>query len=305
MPKASFAAKDTVEVTLGIQEGVVEITKAITKVHQYPPNKQSGEQGEPFPCVQLTCLRCNESGDRVDDTEIEEQLGLGKLDKWHPGKADGPDDNDPEDAGEDVDAEGNCVYVVDPSAKLNKKSKWVIFATSLEDHGFKASILERGYMPDLVGLKVKVKSIPGTKIPGQTYKKDPINLVAEKILVFPYEKGKGKPAAKVNGKPNVGSTPAAPASSKTADGAEQMAMRFLEEAATDYSGKEIERRKLPTAVQAKLMKAKIPVAQHRGVIDLVKDDDWLRAATAENEDSPIFGKLVVDFDADPQTVAFQ
>ncbi len=83
-----------------------------------------------------------------------------------------------------------------------------------------------------------------------------------------------------------------------------MALKFLEETATEFTGKEIERRKLSTAVQTKLMRGKVPVSQHRGVIDLVKDDEWLRTVTAEDEDSPIFGKLVVDFDSDPQTVQF-
>lgn len=303
MPKVSCAAKDAVEVSLGIQEGVVEIVGAVVKVHQYPPNRRSGEQGDPFPCVQLTVVRCDKNGERISTDEIKEELGIGKLDKFHPGKAENAADNDPEDLGEEVDTEGNCIYATDANSHLNKKCKWILFADSLEQKGFKPEVLQNGYMTDLVGLKVEVKTETLPRTPGYKGDKDPTALVATRILQFPYDK-KGKASAKAPAKsqakpPASASAPAPAATPSTSGTDEEIALSMLGAVADEYAGQEeaIERRKLQTAVQTKLMRLKVPVKQHKGILDLVKNDEWLQAKTAEEDDSPVFGRIVVDFEA--------
>jgi hypothetical protein len=308
MPRASMASKDAVDVSFGIQEGVVEIVKAITKVHQFPPNKQSGEQGDPFPCVQLTVVRCDNDGKRTSDDEITEELGVGKIEKFHPGKAAGPDDDDPEDLGDEVDTEGNCIFVANEGDHFAKTCKWIRFASSLEDKGFKPEVLGHGYMPDLVGMVVKVKTDTLPRTPGYTGKKDPTALVADKILVFPYDKKKGgktnsAPAKSTSGASKSGPAPAGKKDAGTTtnpyqgDDAEAIAIHALGEMVVEYAGQEgIERKKLQTGVQTRLMRNKVPVKQHPVILGMVKDDEWLRKVTAEDEDSKIFGKISVDFD---------
>ncbi len=305
MPKVSCASKDAVEVSLGIQEGVIEITKAVVRVHQYPPNRKTGEQGDPFPCVQITAVCCDKNGERTSDDEIKEELALGSLDKFHPGKASGPDDNDPEDQGYEVDSEGNCIYATEDGARLNKRCKWIILADSLEQHGFKPEVLGNGYMPDLVGLKCEVKTEAGYKIPGRTYQKDPTHLVVTRILQFPYDKKKAKAGAgaKAASKPAAAASATAAPAAPAASGEEGIALNMLTAVADEYAGQgDIERKKLQTAVQTKMMRGKVPINMHKPVLALVKDDEWLGRVTTEQEDSPVFGRIVVDFQAG--TVAF-
>lgn len=311
MPKVSSAAKDAIEVSLGIQEGTIEVIGAIVKVHQYPPSKATGQQGDPFPCVQLKVARLDDKGARLDEDPITEEFGIGKLEKFHPGKADSATDNDPEDVGNELDAEGNCIYAVDDSAKLNKRCKWVLFTASLEAKGFKSEVLANGFMPDLVGLKCHVHSEVQPRFPGSTATKDPTALVVDKVLQFPYEKkGKAAPAAApvkaaAKAAPAAAATapaPAAPAASSNGSGdAESIALTTLADVATEMAGKsDVERKKLQTAFQTKLMRKGIPVKLHKPALDLVKDDEWLTRITTEDDTSPVYGRMMLDGD----TVSF-
>jgi hypothetical protein len=309
MPKVSMSAKDAVDVSFGIQEGTVEITKCVTKVHQFPPNKQTGDQGDPFPCVQLTVVRCDSDGKRISEDEITEELGVGKLEKFHPGKADSADDESPEDLGTEVETEGNCIYAVGEGDHFAKTCKWIRFAESLEAKGFKSEVLGRGFMPDMVGMVLKVKTDTLPRTPGYTGKKDPTALVAEKILVFPYDKKKGKGAPAKGSSSGSGSSTSKTESKSESkpeskgDDAESVALKYLAEVAAEYAGKDgIERKKLQTAVQTRLMRNKVPAKSHPDILGKVKDDEWLTKVTVEDEDSPVYGKIMVDFDE--STVTF-
>lgn len=315
MPKVSFAKKDAIEVSLGIQEGFIEVIGAITKMHQYPPNKKSGEQSGPFCCVQLEVARLDDKGVRLDDTSIFQEFTVGGNDrnnpgqfKFHPGKAESGADEDPEDMGTEVDVEGNCLFAEEGS-KLNKQSKWIRFTDSLEEKGFKSDVLANGYMPDLIGLKCHVHTITLPKMPNSTSEKENTAIVADKVLQFPYDVKKGKAAAgkaataAAASKPGPKIVPAAApvaAPAGVSDDPEVIALEKLTALVNDaeYSGKDgVERKKIQTVVQTKLMRERVNTKLHKPVMDLIKNDEWLTNKTMEDEDSPIYGRIVVDFEA--------
>jgi hypothetical protein len=79
---------------------------------------------------------------------------------------------------------------------------------------------------------------------------------------------------------------------------EALALTLLTQVADDLAGTDsLDRKKLNTAVQAKLMRGKVPIGQHRGVLDLVKDDNWLTRVSSEDENSPVYSRISVDSDA--------
>lgn len=301
--RASFASEDAGKTSFGIQEGFVEVLGAVVKVHQYPPAKGSSDQSDPFPCVQLELAKLDDKGEKLDEDPVKMEFGIGKLEYFHPGKVSDPDDEeeDVEDLGEEVDTEGNCIAVVVDGRKVHGKTKWMIFTESLEKHGFKTTVLKRGYMPDLVGLRAHVVSRPMEKIPGSTAKKDPTCLVVDKILQFPWDKPKsGKKSSsassKVNGKvkETKESSPAEDAS--VSEDVTELALSTLRTVAKDLSGKTVDRKKVQVAAQTTMMKEKAAPKLHRPVIDLLRSDEWLEENSAE------IG-FVVDFDEGKVTFA--
>jgi hypothetical protein len=194
MPKASFRPEDAVLTSVGLQEGNVEVIAAKALVHQYPPNKKTGQQGDPFMCVQLELMKLDEDFSRTEDEPVTLEYSCGKLAKFHPGLAENREDDEPADQGTDLGAEGNVVFAVDGAA-FDQRSKFIKLTNSMVDCGFKPEVLAAGWLPDLIGTKGHLHSVPGTKIEGQTYERDPMVVVFDKITTFPYEK-KGKTAAK-------------------------------------------------------------------------------------------------------------
>lgn len=313
MAKASFAPQDASSTSFGIQEGNVEVVAAVSKNHQYPPNSSTGEQGDPFPCVQLAFQQYDSKWNKLDDEPVKMEFGVGKLDKFHPGLAASTDDDDPQDLGDEVDVEGNCIAVVSEGAKLNKKSKWIIFTDSMVAKGFKPEVLGNGYLPDLIGTRGHVTSIKQERMPNSTAKNDPTALVFDRIDAFPYE-AKGKPATKpataakppVKGaaKPPVAPATAAkpPATAATATTMsgddEEVAKEAVQAIMTEISGDEpiaLDVKALKSKVTAKLMRNKVPLNRHKGILALIGDPAWIEELS---------GSFGFGWDADTTSVVF-
>lgn len=284
MAKVSFASKDASAGGIGVQEGPVEVMQAEVRVHQFPPNRETGEQGDPAPFVVLSFARLDPtSGERLDEDAIEEMFGIGKLEKFHPGNASSADDDDPEDAGDELDTTGNCIYAVTDGARLNKNCKWIRMSTSLEEQGFKPEVLGNGFMPDLVGLKMVVKTVTLPKMANSTSKREPTALICEKVIQFPYEKkakgaaGKAAPAAKpAPGKAApAAAKPAAKPAAAAEESSDDMAVTILKAIVEANSGKELELRKIVNAAQVRLMREKVAPKNHKPILDQLKDLAWL------------------------------
>lgn len=206
MPKGSFAQKDAYEMKAGFNEGWGEITAARSAIIQYQPNKQTGEQAPPMIVALLSIQRTDESGRPTSDELVEQELKIeGDLSKIRPGLVTSRDDENPQDLGNTIGTEGNCLFVED-GVKINKTSRFMIFERSLEEKGFKPEILGCGYFPDLVGLRAHFKTQPGKKFVGR--KGEDVQMddfVVTKISQYPYEV-----KAKASGSTGRGRPPAAP-----------------------------------------------------------------------------------------------
>ena len=296
MAKASLATRDSVETSLGIQEGNVEFVAACCKVHQFPPNKKTGSQSDPFCCaaIQLQKLDKEMESDGSDPSWTYLTFGKDSLVKFHPGDAQSADDDDPSDLGEEVDTEGNTVFLVDEGAKLNKKCKWMMFASSLEQMGFKPDILGKGFFPDLIGTKAHVKTIKMERISDEG--EPPTCLVVDKIFVYPYAKKAGKAAAGAAagtgaaGKkaPDKKAKPEA-SSSDNGDLSEshEKAMEIMGDLSAEQSGVEIPLKKLHALAQTKMIRGKVPGKLQKEVLALTDSEDWLGENGFEVEDGVI------------------
>lgn len=303
MPKIGFGIKDAVETSVGIQEGNVEIVEAKCKIHQFQPNKR-GEQSSQFTAVALKFHKLDKEFERLsgDEDEVTNwvyfSLGGKSLDRFHPGQATGPDDNDPDDLGDEIDTEGNVIYPVE-GAKLNTKCKWIMFTKILEQGidgkggGFRPSVLGDGFLPALIGTKGHVLTIKLPKI--DETGAEPTCLVFDKIVQFPYEK-KAKSASKAPVAVPKKTAAAKPApveeeqeetaadteSAESAPGHDEALSALVEVAAT-YQGQTISKSKLFTAAITKLVGAKVNGTLQKAAQGLIKDGDWLFERAKEME----------------------
>lgn len=119
------------------------------------------------PHLVTTAKVCDKDGDPVrdaDDAEITFGCGRQALEKFHPGRAEGADDDDPQDQGDEVDAEGNTLYAVEDGAQLHDSTAIVVFTKSLVKLGFPKEMLDKSYAPMFDGMKVELEQMPAIEI---------------------------------------------------------------------------------------------------------------------------------------------
>lgn len=278
MPKASFAKKDTVKGGLNFEEGWFEIVEASSIVHEFPPSKETGETFGPGCNVRLMLQRTDADGHATVDDPIEEFFSCGNLEEFHPGKASGADDDDPDDQGDELGAEGNSIVSVN-GKKMSQSSKWIRFVNSLEAKGFSAEVLANGYLPDLVGTRGFATTIELPKGRNYTGKNPPKALIVDKLTVKPYEKAKkgaakavtaasGKTAAKPNSK--------APAADENGDAElSAKAIEMLQAVAVAAPGSTLTQKQISAKLVSVMAKNRVPAAEHKKIQDLVKDAGWL------------------------------
>ena len=213
MPRVSSAPEDAYKgAGRGFIEGFGEIINAKAVVFQYPPQKEAkndrpaGYQDPPALFAELSIQRLTPD-QKPDGSEPETVLlkiagpnaTTGELDTVHPGNyPDGDINQDPEDCGGDLGAEGNTVYAVKDGFQFNDKVKWITFVQSLVEHGFKPSILKATYFPSLIGLVAEFETVQKAKKPGEKY--DSSIFGVKSIKVYPYEKKAQSGVAATTGK---------------------------------------------------------------------------------------------------------
>lgn len=283
----------------GAQEGFWEIGKASSVVHQYPPNK-AGQQSDPQTMVRLELFKLDAKTleRHADDEPVLEHLGVGRkntLEKVRPGNMSGPDDDAPEDLGNELGTEGNTFFV-EEGTTFHEACSFIKFVSSAVEKGFKAELLDKAYLTVLEGTKFEVERLKGFKPDGaDPAAKEPTSLGVKKILLFGYEKKKTV-AGKVASKP----TAKAPAAAKepTAEEAAEIpnveaVVEALGDIAKDKANKPAFKR---TLLQASVMtilqkKTKLSMKEKADVIRAtVQNDDWLLGHAAEQG-------FVVDVDA--------
>ena len=111
----------------GFKEGIRKVVNSMFKV-----DHQEFEGAAPRPPVVAlvwTCERLDDDLDPMVDEATGEAmvetlkfpLGGKSLSKIHPAEATGPEDDEPEDAGVEVNTEGPTLFVVDPKWQLDPR----------------------------------------------------------------------------------------------------------------------------------------------------------------------------------------
>jgi hypothetical protein len=191
-----------------------------------------------------------------------------------PGHAEGRDDDDPTDLGDELDTTGNCIFT-EAGAKININSAWMVFAKSLEQRGFKAELLGQGYLPDLVGTCGHAMQQKGEKRTIDGRDVEPSYLIVDKLTVKPYEAKAGKkPAGKAEAKPN-GAVKGAKAAESTEE-AEVVAATIVAELSQDLKGKTRDRSKFFAMGFSRLIKDDSRnKSLDKPVQAFLRDDKWL------------------------------
>jgi len=291
MAKASFATQDAYTPALGFQEGWARVTAASIVVFQFPADKKTGTQNPPALYQKLVFQKTDEKGKDLEDEPQDRLVRVtGDLEHQRPGQAASRDDADPEDLGDELDTEGNVIYV-EEGVKINSKSALMVWNRSLEEKGFKVAILQAGYSPDLIGLAGYFKTVKQAKISFGDRDVEPNCLVADKITVYPYESAKKKPIAaatstaavkgKVNGAAKPVAKPAVVEEEEAGDAgsggdAEDVATRILTELAAELTGETRDAKKLQAMAYSRLARDKSRDRKlDKAVQELIKSDDFL------------------------------
>lgn len=290
----------------GFKEGIRKVISAAFKVdHQ---EFEGSAPRAPVVALVLTCERLDDDLDpMVDDATGEAivetlkfPLGGKSLSKIHPAEATGPEDDEPEDLGVEVNTEGPTLYVVDQKWQLDPRSGCAHLMASLSNK-LKEGFLDNVWAPNFVGLVAFFKAVPdeAVKIAGKDGVERPVNYkVVDKVITAPYDgKGKGK-AAKGVGKAAAAEAviePKAGKAKKEASPEETTLLGILKGIAEDMAGETLTIKALGTMVSSALNKSgntKLLVP----VQTVLKSEGWL----AKNGE-----KVGLSVDEDDKTVTFE
>jgi hypothetical protein len=331
MPRGSFKHEEAQQGGFGFQEGNLLITKSVVAVHQLPPNSKTGEQSAPFTCLRWTGVKLDSEWNEIDGEApvvLAAELRLGNTEQVRPGKLDAKDfdnlDVEPEDLGDEVDTEGNAVYLVE-GAKLNRS--WAIMEESLRKYGFKPEISGRGIATDFEGMTAHFKTVEGQKYIAKKGAKagqevTPTNLVVDRIHTYPYDAKKkaGKAANNTATSTAAGKSSGTASASAAASGSHgpngtagvsvddgldaakavfgNLSAEFKKEIPAD---KEVKRADFQKALTKELMRQKVKPQLQKQVMDVVKDDDKLMELAGALMEAGGNGQFVVG----DGTVSFQ
>lgn len=245
------------------KEGFVRIDSNSYMVHQ-----AKGEDSLPATKWKWNVTRLAENGEDAltdeHDEPVREELYFsfgGKcLPFVRPGKADSPDDEEPEDLGTTVGVEGNTIYLNAADWTPNERSSLMMLTRSMAAQGVKAEHLNRCWTPDWNGCVFEMKTTAPEK--GRDGREFSYKVVS-KVLVGP---GKSKGAAK--GTTNH--------SAKESD-AESYLAPILMTLSEELDGQALTRKAFVNRVRAAMDAKKADSKLLVPVLSLCKDDKWLAA----------------------------
>ncbi len=144
----------------GIEAGNYQVESAVFK-----NIKTDFKPKQPAMVFGMTTL--DKDGDPVRGADpVEMTLSFGEKAgvSFHPGKIDGPEADTVEDQGDDIDAEGNTLYIAADGAEINKSCGAMVFMESLVKLGVPKALLDRCYAPDFEGMKFSLETRTPEKI---------------------------------------------------------------------------------------------------------------------------------------------
>lgn len=323
------------------QEGLLHVVSAKVAVTQREPRQGQDEEAKKLSLV-LGCLVLDQDtqepkkdpdgqderfdlilGFGSDLTEAEwekrreleesgnpndERIKLSIFERFRPGKAASPDSDDIEDQGDELDAEGNTIFVVDGAEeyKIHPRTGLMVFMKSLAAAGWKEEYFNRVWTPDFVGSTFFVgrhlEETDQVEVgrDGKERKRTIPYRVVKQIIRAGYEKkagagagGKGKAApkatapaqapppatAKGKGKPAAAAPPAPPApppaTANGDTGTADLLEAIMTELAGELSGQSMTLNALAAKVGKKVTEQGGKATQIVPVLKLLKSQEWL------------------------------
>lgn len=241
----------------------------------------------------------------------DERVKLSIFERFRPGKAASPDSDDIEDQGDELDAEGNTIFVVDGAEdyKIHPRTGLMVFMKSLAAAGWKEEYFNRVWTPDFVGSTFFVgrhlEETDQVEVgrDGKERKRTIPYRVVKQIIRAGYEKkagaqgagGKGKAApkgqaappatqaappaaAKGKGKtpPTAPAPPAPPPATANGDaGTADLLEAIMTELAGELSGQSMTLNALAAKVGKKVTEQGGKATQIVPVLKLLKSQEWL------------------------------
>lgn len=244
----------------------------------------------------------------------DERVKMSIFERFRPGKAASPDSDDIEDQGDELDAEGNTIFVVDGAEdyKIHPRTGLMVFMKSLAAAGWKEEYFNRVWAPDFVGSTFFVgRHLEETDQmevgrDGKERKRTIPYKVVKQIIRAGYEKkagaqgagGKGKPTPKATtpttpapqaappataaggkgkGKTTAPPTPpAAPPATANGDAATaDLLEAIMTELAGELSGQSMTLNALAAKVGKKVTEQGGKATQIVPVLKLLKSQEWL------------------------------
>lgn len=316
MPRAGKLFAGAVESSgSAFKEGWVRVDEACYRVHQ---NKGGEGQPQPAPMVAFIpkVTRLDEDLDELKDDGTGEAFteelvfGLGgkSLLKMHPGTITSADDDDPEDEGSEVNAEGNTIYVREGVGAdlLNKKSAYYKLLDSLKKLGEKDDLIDAHYADVWKGAIFYIHAVPDNDvmIKGNDGKERAVAYKVVKEVNKGLGQGGKKKGAKGAEKGGGGGGDDKPAKGgKSGAGAEpdedtKLLLGVLKEIAADKEGESLSIKLLASAVSTKLDEQDVDVKRHTKLIASVRDAKWLATAKVK-------GMAVEENDGKITSVSFE
>lgn len=208
MPKPSMQAMmpDAAVESTGALAGKFEVLGAVYKVHkdkEYEPKPgQTARDNPKVIALVMKVTPLGENDERLEDADTRDiilKLGGKSLATFHPGKGSGPDDADPDDLGEELNTEGNTLYIAGGEVAMNAKSGYTVFMKSLQHRGFDAAKIAQCWSPNFKGLKFELATVTPDKLEGYGQKKGDANadgmaITYKVVQDLVKSKGKGKKA---------------------------------------------------------------------------------------------------------------
>lgn len=166
----------------GALAGKFEVLGSIYKVHKDKEYElKPGQTPRDNPKVVALSLKvtpCGDDGERLEDADTRDitlKLGGKSLATFHPGKGTGPDDTDPDDLGDELNTEGNTLFISGGEVAMNAKSGYTVFMKSLQHKGFPKEKIAECWAPSFKGLKFELATVTPDKLEAYGQKKGDAN----------------------------------------------------------------------------------------------------------------------------------
>lgn len=172
----------------GALAGKFEVVGSVYKVHrdkEYEPRPGQTVRDNPkVTALVWKVTPISDDGDKLEDADTRDivlKMGGKSLATFHPGKGSAPDDMEPDDLGDELNTEGNTLYISGGNVEMSAKSGYTVMMKSLQHRGFPKDKIAECWAPNFKGLKFELITVTPDKLEAFGQKKGDANQAGENI----------------------------------------------------------------------------------------------------------------------------